>query len=108
MIGTRGGSAMIENKDMLNNDELEQVSGGDGRLEDEEARRREAERKLHGKIVKDAFGNVTFTDKTGVTGTFSAADWGKLMTNWSYTGAPEYFMETINVGELNGVLQNMN
>ena len=99
---------MIDNKDMLKDDDLEQISGGDGRLEDEVARRREEDKKRHGKIVKDAFGNVTFTDKTGVTGSFSAADWAKLSTNWAYTGAPEYFMETINVGELNGVLKNMN
>ena len=82
---------------------LENVSGGDS--EDEKKAREEAEKKLHGKIVKDAFGNVTFTDKTGVTGQFSAADWAKLSGNWAYTGNPEYYMETINVGELQGVLK---
>ena len=87
----------------LQEETLEQVSGG---MSDEEWKQREEnERKLHGHIVKDALGNVTFTDKTGVTGTFSAADWKKLSANWDYTGNPEYFMETINVGELQGVLK---
>ena len=83
---------------------LDQVSGG--MSDDEKKAREEAEKKLHGHIVKDALGNVTFTDKTGVTGTFSAADWAKLSTNWAYTGNPEYFMKTINVGELQGVLKS--
>ena len=90
----------INNK--INDEILENVSGG---MSDEEKKRREeAEKKLHGTIVKDAVGNVTFTDKTGVTGSFSASDWAKLSANWAYTGNPEYYMETINVNELNGVL----
>ena len=94
---------MADNNTKLEEGMLEQVSGG---MSDEEWKRREeAERKLHGHIVKDAVGNVTFTDKTGVTGTFSAADWNKLSAKWAYTGNPEYFMETINVGELQGVLK---
>ena len=95
----------MDNEKIINDAELENVSGGDDKDEEE---KRKKERALHGKIVKDMVGNVTFTDKTGVTGSFSAADWGKLSTNWAYTGAPEYYMETINVGELNGVLKNMN
>lgn len=88
----------------LNEEMLDQVSGGAD--DDEKKRREEAEKKLHGHIVKDALGNVTFTDKTGVTGSFTAAEWAKLSGNWAYTGNPEYFMETINVGELRGVLNS--
>ena len=95
----------MNNEEKLNDAELEQISGGYD--EDEERRRRERERSLHGRIVKDAFGNVTFTDKTGVTGTFTADQWNKLRTQWDYTGNPEYFMETINVSELNGVLAGL-
>ena len=88
----------------IREDELENIVGGKS---EEEKRREEEEKKLHGKIVRDPLGNVTFTDKTGVTGTFTAAEWSKLSTNWAYTGNPDYFMETINVGELRGVLQTM-
>lgn len=93
----------MDNEKKLSESELDQVSGG----YDEEEERRKRERSLHGKIVKDAFGNVTFTDKTGATGTFSADQWEKLKTQWAYTGNPEYFMETINVSELNGVLAGL-
>ncbi|MCR5687523.1 MAG: hypothetical protein K6G58_05840 [Lachnospiraceae bacterium] len=92
----------MDNEKILQNDDLEKVSGG---MSDEERKKKEeAERKLHGHISKDMFGNVTFQDKTGAVGSFSAADWATLRKNWDYTGNPEYFMETINVGELQGVL----
>ena len=92
---------MGDNK--IKDEELEQINGG---MSDEEYRRRqENEKKLHGRIVKDAFGNVTFTDKTGAVGSFTADQWNKLRTNWDYTGNPEYFMETINVGELQGMMK---
>ena len=94
---------MSDMNNKINDEILENVSGG---MSDEEKKRREeAEKSLHGTIVKDPLGNVTFTDKTGVTGSFSASDWAKLSANWAYTGNPEYFMETINVNELNGVLK---
>ncbi len=100
---------MSDNEKIIANEDLEKVSGGHHHHhhheEEERKRREEAERSLHGTIVKDAAGNVTFTDKTGTVGTFSAADWSKLSSNWAYTGNPEYFMETINVGELQGVLK---
>lgn len=87
----------------IDEEKLEQVSGG---MSDEERKQREEnERKLHGRIVRDALGNVTFTDKTGVTGSFTAAQWGQLSNNWAYTGNPDYYMETINVGELQGLLK---
>lgn len=93
----------INNK--LNEENLEQVSGGGTWNDDYKKERAAGEKSLHGHIAKDALGNVTFTDKTGVTGTFSASDWAKLSANWAYTGNPEYFMETINVSELQGVLK---
>lgn len=96
-------------KDMrLENEELEQVSGGDGRLEDELQRRQEKEAKECGTVLTDRFGNIKFTDKTGITGTFSAADWNKLKTNWNYTGAPDFYIKQVNVNELNNLLNNMN
>ncbi len=94
----------MDNEKKLNDLELEQISGGE--TDEERRAREEAERKMHGHIVKDPFGNVTFTDKTGVTGQFTADEWAKLRTRWDYTGAPEYWMETINVNELRGLLNN--
>lgn len=98
---------MDKKEKMLSEAELEQVSGGHESEEERKKRKAREEAALHGKIVKDAFGNVTFTDKTGVTGTFSAAEWSKLTGQWAYTGNPEYFMETINNNELRGVLSGL-
>ncbi|MBR4719741.1 MAG: hypothetical protein IKP31_05805 [Lachnospiraceae bacterium] len=94
---------MAENEKKLNDAELNEISGG----WNEEEEKKKKERSLHGRIVRDMFGNVTFTDKTGVTGTFTADEWNKLRSQWAYTGNPEYFMETINVGELQGVLSGL-
>ena len=91
---------MIENGKKLNEEELAAVNGG----YDEEEEKRKKEASLHGKIARDMFGNVTFTDKTGQIGTFTADQWNTLRKNWDYTGNPEYYMETINVNELKGVL----
>ena len=102
---TRRVNAMEKNT-KLNESELEQISGGWSE-EDERKLKEEKERSLHGKIVRDMFGNITFTDKTGVTGTYTADQWNKLKGQWAYTGNPEYFMETINVSELNGVLAGL-
>ncbi len=91
----------MDNEKIINNSDLEEVSGGHHHHhhdDDEEERRKE--RSLHGFIQKDMLGNVTFTDKTGVTGTFTADEWNNLRKNWDYTGNPEYYMETINVNEL--------
>ncbi len=90
----------MDNEKIINEAELEEVSGGHHHHHDDDEERRRKEREQHGTIVKDAFGNVTFTDKTGVVGTFTADEWAKLRKNWEYTGAPEYWMETINVAEL--------
>ncbi len=94
----------MENDKIIKDSELENISGGESdeaRKEREE--REKKERALHGFISKDMFGNVTFTDKTGAVGTFTADEWNGLRKNWDYTGNPEYFMETINVGELKGM-----
>ena len=98
--------SIMEKDRKLSENELEQVSGGWSE-EDERKLREEKERSLHGKIVRDMFGNVTFTDKTGVTGTYTADQWNKLRSKWAYSGNPEYYMETINVSELNGVLAGL-
>ena len=93
----------MENDNIIKDNELEGVSGGQTEAEKEREEREKNERKLHGTIVKDMFGNVTFTDKTGAVGTFTADEWTNLRKNWDYTGNAEYFMETINVAELKGL-----
>ena len=93
----------MDKNNIMNEAELSNISGGQTEAEKEREEREKNERKLHGTIVKDMFGNVTFTDKTGAVGTFTADEWAKLRKNWDYTGNPEYFMETINVAELKGV-----
>ena len=85
---------------IMNEAELSEISGGKTEAEKEREEREKNEKKLHGTIVKDMLGNVTFTDKTGAVGTFTANEWADLRKNWDYTGNPEYFMETINVFEL--------
>ncbi len=98
---------MDKSDKLLNDVELEQISGGHESEEERKKRKEREEAALHGKIVKDVFGNVAFTDKTGVTGTFSAAEWAKLSGQWAYTGNAEYYMETINNNELKGVLSGL-
>ena len=94
----------MDKDQILNEEALEDVSGGKKSEEEKEREEREKkERALHGTIVKDMLGNVTFTDKTGAVGTFTANEWNDLRKNWDYTGNPEYFMETINVNELKGL-----
>ena len=96
----------MDNENILKESDLQDVSGGKSEREKEREEHEKAERSLHGRIVKDMVGNVTFTDKTGAVGTFTADEWNNLRKNWDYTGNPEYFMETINVAELKGV-ENM-
>ena len=88
---------------MLTESELDAISGGQSDEEKREEEKRRKERSLHGFISKDMLGNVTFTDKTGAVGSFTADEWNKLRKNWDYTGNPEYWMETINVNELKGM-----
>ena len=90
----------MDKNNIMSEAELSNISGGQTEAEKEREEREKNERKLHGTIVKDMFGNVTFTDKTGAVGTFTADEWAGLRKNWDYTGNPEYFMETINVSEL--------
>jgi hypothetical protein len=96
----------MDNEKILKESDLQDVSGGKSEREKEREEHEKAERSLRGRIVKDMVGNVTFTDKTGAVGTFTADEWNNLRKNWDYTGNPEYFMETINVAELKGV-ENM-
>ena len=97
----------MDNEKIINDAELSEVSGGKSEREKEREEHEKAERALHGHIVKDMLGNVTFTDKTGAVGNFTADEWASLRKNWDYTGNPEYFMETINVAELKGVEKNI-
>lgn len=90
------------NEQKFNEVELEQVSGG--MPHEKEIEKYDGQ---HGFITKDPFGNVTFTDKTGAIGKYSASDWTKLSANWAYTGNPEFYMSTINVDELNGILSGL-
>ncbi|MCR5421454.1 MAG: hypothetical protein K6E98_10630 [Lachnospiraceae bacterium] len=91
---------MSDDTRVIPDEELVKVSGGWS--EEEEKKKKEA--LLHGKIVKDALGNVTFTDKTGNITSFTSAEWNTLRARWDYTGNPEYFMETIDGNELKGLL----
>ncbi len=90
----------MDNEKIINENELDEVNGGKSQHELEKEEKEKNERKLHGFIAKDAMGNVTFTDKTGAVGSFTASEWNSLRKNWEYTGNPEYYMETINVAEL--------
>ena len=90
----------MDNEKIVNDSNLEEVTGGKSQRELEREEKEKNEKKLHGFIAKDGLGNVTFTDKTGAVGTFTASEWANLRKNWDYTGNPEYFMETINVAEL--------
>jgi bacteriocin-like protein len=93
--------ADIEKK--LSEQELEQINGGWS----EEEERRERERKeqaMRGSLSIDAMGNRIFTDKSGNVGTFTAQEWNTLAQNWAYTGNPEWWMRTLDVNELKGML----
>ena len=72
----------MDNDKIINETELEEVAGGKSEREKEREEREKNERSLHGCIIKDPFGNVTFTDKTGCVGQFTADEWGKLRKNW--------------------------
>lgn len=93
----------MDNEKIINDAELDEVSGGKSEREKEREEKEKAERALHGFISKDMMGNVTFRDKTGAVGTFTADEWNNLRKRWDYTGNPEYYMETINVAELKGI-----
>ncbi|MCR5773531.1 MAG: N-acetylmuramoyl-L-alanine amidase [Lachnospiraceae bacterium] len=53
---------------------------------------------------KDAAGNTIFTDKNGNTGTFTPAEWNKLLGNWAYTGNAEYYIRQVPLGDLNAMV----
>lgn len=93
--------ADIEKK--LTEQELEQISGGWSE-EDERRERERKEQAMRGYLTIDAMGNRTFTDKSGNVGTFTAQEWNALAQNWAYTGNPEWWMRTLDVNELKGML----
>lgn len=49
---------------------------------------------------KDAAGNIIYTDPSGNTGTFTPAQWNKLLGNWAYTGKPEEHIRKVPLGDL--------
>jgi N-acetylmuramoyl-L-alanine amidase len=49
---------------------------------------------------KDAAGNVTYTDGSGGTAVFTAAEWNKLLGLWSHTGDPEAFLKQQSAADL--------
>ncbi len=53
----------------------------------------------------DAAGNVTYTDGSGVSAVFSQADWNWLLSNYSHTDDPEYFLKSLPVSDLQALLQ---
>ncbi|MCR5748110.1 MAG: N-acetylmuramoyl-L-alanine amidase [Lachnospiraceae bacterium] len=55
-------------------------------------------------FAKDALGNVTYVDAGGNRATYTAAEWNRLLANWSYTGDAEYFLKQLPVGDLNRLL----
>ena len=83
----------------LNEKELEKVAGG---ISKEEERKREIE--MRGNLTLDAYGNYVFTDKHGGQGVFTPAQWNSLKQDWLYTGDPEWWMRTLDVGELKAKL----
>ena len=95
---------MSDKEKILNDEQMEEVSGGHHHHHDHEREKYEGQ---HGWITKDAAGNVTFTDKTGNVGTFSASDWQKLCGQWAYTGNPEFYISTIDNSELRVVLAGL-
>ena len=95
---------MSDKEKILNDEQMEEVSGGHHHHHDNEREKYEGQ---HGWITKDVAGNVTFTDKTGSVGTFSASDWQKLCGQWAYTGNPEFYISTIDNSELRGVLAGL-
>ena len=58
----------MEEKKILNEEELSRIAGGDQK-EDEERRRKEIE--MRGHLSIDAAGNYVFMDKHGTTGVFT-------------------------------------
>ena len=50
---------------------------------------------------KDAAGNILYTDSNGSTGTFTQAEWDRLLANWAYTGNPTYYIRQVPLADLN-------
>ncbi len=52
----------------------------------------------------DGNGNVTYTDPSGAQEIFTASEWTKLLSNWSYTADAEYYLRTIPAKDLKALL----
>ena len=84
---------MADQKSLLNDDVLANVSGGAGRTD-------------AGFPVDDK-GNVAFTAKDGQKYTFTAAQWQALRNKWSYTGPnPEAYFKDVPLDDLLHVLRD--
>ena len=55
-------------------------------------------------IKKDSAGNYVYTDSTGATATFTADEWSRLLSNWSYTGDPNFYIQQVPISDLKGIL----
>ena len=80
---------------LLNEDELSKVSGGAGVTDSG--------------FPINADGSVNFTDKSGKSYTFTAAQWQALRSKWSYTGPnPEAYFKDVPLNDLLHVLRDPN
>ena len=95
---------MIDNEKKISEQELEKVSGGETWDEKKKREHEQQEQAMRGSLTVDAMGNRIFTDKHGNTGTFTAQQWNQLAQTWAYTGNPEWWMRTLDVGELQAKL----
>ena len=90
----------MANEIKLNEKDLERVTGG---MTDEE---RKKEIAMRGNLSFDPVtATYTFTDKHGNIGTFTAQQWETMSHEWDYTGDPQWWMRTLDVGELQAKLQ---
>ena len=55
-------------------------------------------------FAKDALGNVTYADPAGNSMVFTAAEWNRLLANWSYTGDAEACLKQQSVDVLKVLL----
>ena len=89
----------MEERKVLNEEELNQLAGGDSKEEE-----RKKEIALRGSLYIDGNGNYVFTDKHNGTAVFTPDQWNGLKQEWAYTGDPEWWMRTLDVGELKNKL----
>lgn len=85
-------------KKKLNEEDLSHVTGG---MTEEEWKKELA---MRGSLYIDANGNYVFTDKHQGTAVFTPDQWNTLKSEWNYTKDPEWWMRTLDVGELQAKL----